>query len=163
MSKKTTEAIDTSKLKNEVIELANKLQADMSIDNDTGAGVENTDLYNKNLPETLTPEVVKEVSDYNTTFIAAGAYAFGQLSVSAMSDNKKLTETNIEIKMGDKDSVSYNVLRSKEFNNSLGGGEKVLKHGVVTASYDVRSGKNGGQLKQARSIIGEMAAAALAK
>lgn len=163
MSKKTTEAIDTSKLKNEVIELAAKLQADMSIDNDTGTGVENADLYNKNLPETLTPEVVKEVSDYNTTFVAAGAYAFGQLSISAMSDNKKLTETNIEIKMGDKDSVSYNVLRSREFNNSLGGGEKVVKQGVITASYDVRSGKNGGQLKQARNLIGELASAAFAK
>jgi hypothetical protein len=163
MSKKTTIEVDTSKLKSEVLDLAAKLETGMALDSDSGAGTENVDLYSSNLPEDLTMEAVKKVSDYNTTFIAAGAYAFGNLAVNAMRDNKKLNEASIEIKMGDKDSLSLNVQRTKEFTNALAGGEKVVKHGVVTASYDVRSGKNGGQLKQARSVIGELASAAFSK
>lgn len=157
MSKTETKA---ASVKDEVLEMAAKIEAGITMDAKTGEGKEDG-LYETTLPEHLTMETIKAVSDHNTTFIAAGAYAFGKLAIDAMKDNKDLPSANLEVKMGGRDTVSYNVDRSKEFSNHLGDGVATIKHAVVTTSYDVRAGKNGGQLKAARQAIGEMGMNAL--
>lgn len=154
MSEKTTKLPE---LKDDIIALAEKIEAGISLDANTGLGTETSDLYKDNLPDDLNMEVVAKVTDYNTNFIAAGAYAFGKMSVDAMANNKELKETSAELSMGVRDSISYNVNREKEFVNHLAGGEKTTKFGNLTAAYDVRSGKSGGQLKAARTLIANMA------
>ena len=149
-------------LKDEIIELATKLEKGIIVDPKTGVTLEKDDLYESNLPQGLTIDTIKQVSDYNTSFIAAGTYAFGKLAVEAMAGNKELSTITAELKMGIKDSLSLNIERKKEFVNRLGDGATVEKYGAITASYDVRSGKgSSGQLKAARNVIGELAEASL--
>lgn len=165
MSKDKTAEKTTSgpALKDEVLAMSAKLEKAWTVDKKTGAGTPGeTNVYEELMPEGVTPEIAKAVGDYNTTFIAAGAHAFGKLSVAAMKSNKALEQTTIEVPMAGKDSVAYTVDRKKEHVNHLGGnGDKVEKFGVVTTSYNVRAGKNGGQLKAARNLIGELAMEAL--
>lgn len=148
-------------LKPEVTALAEKLKAGITLDSTTGIGSAKEDLYDSNLPETLTPAIVKEVSDFNTTFVAAGAFAFGSLAVEAMAGNKNLERATVEIGMGGKDNLNLSIDRSKTFNNHLAGGGETVKFGIVTPGYEVVAGKNAGQLKKARLLVGELAAAAL--
>lgn len=147
-----------AQLKEDVLELATKIEAGLTMDKKSGVATASEDLYEQNLPEDLTMEEVKKVSDYNTTFVAAGTYAFGKLSVDAMSGNKGLEKTTGEIKMGVKDTLSFSMDRRKEYVNHLTGGDKTVKFGVVTSAYEVRAGKNAGQLKVARTMIAELAA-----
>lgn len=158
---KDVPAKEVPSLKQEVLDLSKKLEGAIKIDKKTGDGT-SENLYEANLPESLNMDVVKEVSNYNTTFIAAGAHAFGQLAVKAMSSNKDLEKAQIDIPMGHKDNLAINVQRVKESINHLGDGEKIIKHGVVTVDYDVRSGKNGGELKKARAAIAALASEKLA-
>jgi len=148
-------------LEKEVLELASKIEKDLVIDKKTGLVTENKSLYEENVPEGLTVEVIEKVADYNTKFIAAGAFAFGNIAINAMASNKSLDNATATFKMIDKDSVSYNLERHKVFNNHLGNGEAIDKYGVITTSYDVRGGKNAGQLKTARKLIAEIASSKL--
>lgn len=150
-------------LKPEVASLAEILKKGISVDNQTGTGTAEDSLYDSNLPESLTPEIVKSVSDYNTTFAAAGTFAIGELAVEAMSSNKNLDRVSASIAMGGKDSLNVNVDRSREFTNHLGGGGLTEKFGVTNVSYEVVAGKNAGQLKKARMMIGELALEQLKK
>lgn len=159
-SKDTKETTTGPQLKENVLALSKKIEAGLTIDKKTGVGSESVDLYEQNLPEGVTMQQVTDVSDYNTTFIAASTHAFGKIAVEAMQSNKKLDSATAEIKMGVKDTLSINVDRSKTYTAQLGDkkGEPITKMGVVTTAYDVRAGKNGGQLKVARALIAQMAA-----
>jgi len=160
MSKDTTKPETKTALKDEVLQLAASIEKAITIDKKTGEGsVGENDVYHDNLPATLTREVVKEVSAYNTNFIAAGAYAFGKIAVDAMKGNKSLEKANIEFKMGDRDTVGFTVDRRKEHSNPAGAeGDVIEKFGVITPKYSTRADKtSAGQLKVARSLIGELA------
>lgn len=150
-------------LHDDVATLSEKLYAGIKVDAKAATATAADNLYKDNLPTGVTMEAVKAVSDYNTSFVAAGAHAFGKAAVEAMKDHKKLEKVSLDIPMGVKDNVSYTVDRVKEVPNRFGNGETLIKHGVISTSYEVRAGKNGGQLKAARTLIGEMAAAAIAK
>ena len=144
--------------KESIVALAKRIADGLTLDTNTGIGSESKELYKELLPEELTMEQVKAVSEYNTDFIAAGAYAFGQMAVNAMSKNKDLTEASVDVNMGHRDVLKLSVDREKSYRNPLGGeGATSTKYGVVTAAYEVKSGKNGGQLKTARNAINAMA------
>lgn len=146
----------------DVAALSTKITAGITMDSKAGTASANADLYKDNLPADLTMEAVKAVSDYNTTFVAAGAHAFGKLAVDAMKSNKKLDKVAVDIPMGVKDKVSYTVERSKEVSNPFDKDAKpTTKYGDIKTTYEVKAGKNGGQLKTARQLIGEYAAAAI--
>lgn len=164
MSTKEKALETTIVLKDETLALAAKLEEGFAIDKKTGVITETSDLYEINLPEALTMQAVKEVSDYNATFVAAGTVAFGRMAVDAMKGHKDLQAITGEFKMGVKDKLSMNIERSKEYTNHLSGnGEKTIKFGVTTTTYEVRAGKNAGQLKAARAMISEMATSKLKK
>lgn len=152
-------------LKPEIIDLSVKITGGLVADHGNGTIIEKegADIYNSNLPEGLTPEIIRNVSDYNTTFIAAGAHAVGLMSVDMMANNSSLDRVTGEIAMGYKDSVGFTIDRRKEYTNSLGDGEPqtVEKYGVLRHSYDVRAGKNGSQLKSVREFIGQLSATKL--
>lgn len=152
-----------AQLNEQVLALSAKLEVGMDLDAKTGVGTEKGNLYNENLPADLTPEVVKSVTNYNTTFVAAGTHAFGKLAVEAMKGNSGLDVATMEIKMGDRDKLSVSTKRVETKTDHLHGGGEVTKYGVTTTGYEVRAGKNAGQLKVARSLIGDLATAALSK
>lgn len=122
------------------------------------------DFYKSVLPEDLPIETVERVSQFNTAFIAAGASAFGEMSVAAMKKNKSLEETELVVPMVGKDNVSYSVVRRREnINPQDPKGDPIVKYGVVTTKYEVHGGVNAGELKKARTSVMELAAEALKK
>ena len=149
-----------------VMSLAAKIEAQLEFDTNNGTGTVKTDVYHDNLPEGLTKEVVTQVKDYDTTFVAAATYAAGKLSVAAMAGNQNLRHTNIVIPMGGKDSAEVSTDRESVYHvpsREKGKTEEVTKFGSTTTAYEARAGKNGGQLKLARQAIAEMAMTALKK
>lgn len=158
-----TESAKKTVVHQEVASLSEKLVPSIVVDGKAATATAVETLYKDNLPEGLTMEAVKAVSDYNTTFIAAGAHAFGTVATAAAKSHKKMEKVSIDIPMGVKDNVSYTYDRMKVIPNRFGNGEDVTKYGVIQTTYEVKAGKNGAQLKAARAAINELAMAALAK
>jgi len=158
-----TEKAKGATLHQEVAALSEQLVKGITVDGKTATATAVETLYKDNLPEGLSMEAVKAVSDYNTTFVAAGTHAFGTVAIDAAKSHKKLEKVSIDIPMGVKDSLSLTFDRRQEIPNRFGNGETIVKYGVIKPTYEVKAGKNGAQLKAARSVINELAAAALAK
>ncbi len=144
-----------------VQDMAKKIKANLEFDAKSGVCTEKTESFEACLPEDLSIDTVRRVVDHNANFVAAGALAFGELAVAAMSKNKSLTEASAELKMVSRDSVSFVMEREHTYQNRLGSGDSVTKHGVITSNYHVKGGKNSGQLKAVRSHMNEIAAKAL--
>jgi hypothetical protein len=110
-------------------------------------------------------DTVKSLNKYDANYVAAGTYAFGKISVEAMKSTKKLDHTSIELQMGPNvTTVSFD--RQKEYTNSLakeGEPNKITKWGVSTTTFEVRGGKNSGELKKARQELNALAQAAFGK
>jgi hypothetical protein len=146
-----------SEINAQVAALAAKIKASLTVDTQ-GAGAAEDGLYNTLLPEGLTPDVVESVSNYNTDFIAAGTFAFGELAVETMRANAGLNEAAVEIRMGVADTLKVAVEREHTWKNpGATDGSTTTKYGVITNGYEVKSGRNGGQLKVARNQIAAMA------
>ena len=135
------------------------------LDMDSKSGVvsvkDDVDLYQKSLPDDLPMSVVKKVKEHDTIFIASSTLAFGELSVQAMADNDKLERTTGAIPMVGRDALNMTLDREKEYNNTLGKGEKVMKYGASSINYRVQAGRNAGQLKAVRESLNEIALDAL--
>lgn len=169
MTKKETPQVETKpEISEAVLEMAKAIEAELTLDNKTGIVAAGEGIYEKTLPENLTIDTVKAVSTHNANFVAAGSYAVGSMAVAAMAKHKNLERVSSEIKMAGKDVLNVAVERSKDFVNHLkrdekGEPEKSIRFGVVTTGYEVRAGKNAGELKKVRSAIADMAMAKLSK
>jgi hypothetical protein len=154
-----------SKLKERVLTLAAQIESSIKLDKATGIGTSEGDVYGSNLPEGITMETVKTVNGYDADYVAAGTYAFGKLSVEAMKKSKGLEKTSVELDMGvNKMTVAFD--RTKEYTNSLakeGEPNKITKFGVATTTFEVRGGKNSGELKKARQELNSLAQEAFGK
>ena len=146
----------------QIVALANKIEAGLSVNEKTGVGEAKADVYHDNLPEGLTKEVVTQVSNYNSDFVAASTYAFGRMAVKAMADNPALNSAFIDITMSGKDTVSIETDRSRTFTKP-GDDTKaeITKYGSTSVAYTVHAGKNAGQLKAARNALVDLATQAL--
>jgi hypothetical protein len=158
-----TDKAKSTTLHQEVAELSAKMVPGIKVDAKTATATAVETLYKDNLPEGVTMDTVKKLSDYNTSFVAAGAHAFGTVATEAAKGHKKLEKVSIDIPMGVKDNVSYTFDRVLVIPNRFGTGEDVTKYGNIKTTYEVRAGKAGAQLKAARAAINELAFAALAK
>jgi hypothetical protein len=155
---------DEKKISPEVESMAKVIEKHIEIDSKTGNGTEKESVFEKTLPDDLSIETVKKVNDHNSNFIAAGAYAFGQMAIKAMSKNASLEEADLKLKMAGRDHVEYHMNRQKTYANHLtGNGESVVKYGVLTTEYQVSGGRNSGQLKHVRDELAEIAQKALNK
>jgi hypothetical protein len=143
----------------EVVNLSAKIEAAIMIDTDAGIIKEKEPgkVYEQNLPDGLTLDLVEKINNYDTVFVAAGAHAYGNMAIKAMAENKGLKQVTGELKTIDKNKASYSVERSKEYVNHLQGGEKTTKYGVTTTSYEIKAGKNSGQLKTVKNELAELA------
>lgn len=141
-----------------VLALSKKIEAAVSLSDDGVIKEKDAGkVYEENLPAGVTVDLVQKVNDYDAEFVAAGAHAFGSIAINAMAENKNLKEVTGELKTVDKNKASYSIERSKEYTNHLQGGEKTVKYGVVTTSYEIRAGKNSGQLKAVKNELAELA------
>lgn len=156
-----TEVKPAATLKEDVLALSKTIEKSMGIDKKTGIVTTETDIYEKTLPEGLTLDVVNAVESHNGKFIAASAHAIGNIAISAMKSNKDLETAETVVKMAGKNSLGLNVDRTRTYPNPQDKDKPIVKHGVVTVNYDIVADHNSGQLKAARSIIGDLAAAAL--
>lgn len=147
-----------TKIAQNVLTLAEKLMSSIDIDTKTGVGTEKgTDgksLYDSHLPETLTPQVVEEVKSYDAEFVAASAYAFGQLANKAATEDKAFQTATLGMRGGHKDTITHAWDRTRTYTNRLAGdGAEVVKHGVISTTFETKAGKNAGMLKSVRDLI----------
>lgn len=138
-------------LSEEVIKLASSIREQLEVDTDTGIVTEKDTggAYDSNLPAGITKETIKTINNYNTTYVAAGTYAVGQVALEAFSANNKLNRCSGKLRIGHKDDLEVIVDKSEKSEYTI--------HG----SLDIRAAKNSGQLKAARDAIKEMGANAL--
>ena len=149
------------KIKPVVRELATAIKE--SLETDSKAGViseKEGSIYISTLPEGITEDIVEAVSSHNTNFVAASSLAVGELALDGLAENKDIDRFTGHIDMIGKDSITINVDRSKSYP-AIGSNEPIVKKGVVTTNYEIRAGKNAGQLKGARQHIAELANKAL--
>ena len=151
-------------LNDEILALSSKIRDSVTTDSigtvkETNPG----EVYEKNLPTGITMDTVKDLGDYNSSFIAAGCYAIGEIAIEAMTKDSKIDQVTGDIRMGVKDSAEYTVSRVKNHVDQFHGGKEIEKYGHVAVSYEVKAGKNSGQLKLARQQLSEMALAAFKK
>lgn len=154
-------------VKDEIIELSNKLVAGMALDKDTGIGteIEAGKLYEDNLPDGLTMKEVKLKADYDTKFVAAAAHAAGVMSIEAMKANPNLNETSFDFRIGVRDELNVGTDRRREYTNRLGGAEEtIVKHGDMRTKYvNKAASQSAGQLKIVRQSIAALAMETLSK
>lgn len=153
---------DTKDLNPELLALSEKMRKDILIDSDGKPTVEKT-IFEKNLPEGLDYDTVKQVRQYSSNFVAAGAHAAGVLAIDAMVGNKKIDQVIVELPMCEKDKVTYSIDRKKTIIDHLHDKQEITKYGQVGVTLEVHGAKNAGQLKIARNLIGQMAMEKLAK
>jgi hypothetical protein len=145
-------------IKETTTELAKSLKKGIEIDPKTGAATIAKDLYIKHLPDGLTEETYKQLSDYNTQFTAAATLAAGQ---SALDHGKKLKADKIEFSfpMVGKDSLDLVWHKRRETHNPQDPDQKIVKFGAIgTPSFSVHATKNSGQLGAVRTHLTEEAA-----
>lgn len=158
-----------SDIKKNVLDLAAAIQAEMKI-GEAGIVEVSSDLYNKLLPETLTPEIVKVYQDHTSDLVAGTAEALANIAIPAFQADEKLEQLSVEFGCGS-DSLAGTIQRSKEY--PAGGIPKegetrdpnatVVKYGIVNMKYGVNAHANKGSLKKVREGINKRAAEALAK
>lgn len=142
-----------------VLDMSAVIMGGLTADSNLGVVNSQEDIFEKTLPGTLTMEVVNQVANHNTTFVAAATHAFGTMAMNAMKDNSKLDTVIGTVNMGGDDTLGMHYTRMKEMHVP-GKDEKITKYGVTTVDYTVKAGKNGGELKKVRSELNELAMAA---
>ena len=157
-----------SDVKQSVIDLAAKLQAQMTL-GEAGIVEVPKDLFAQTLPEAITLDAVKLIQDHTNDLVAATAEALGNLAIPAFKADEKLEQLSVEFGCG-VDSLAGTIQRSKEY--PAGGIPKegeardpnatVTKYGIVSMKYGVNAHANKGTLKKVRDGINKRAAEALA-
>lgn len=158
-----------SDVKQSVIDLAAKLQAQMTL-GEAGIVEVPKDLFAQTLPEALTLDTIKLVQDHTNDLVAATAEALGNIAIPAFKADEKLEQLSVEFGCG-VDSLAGTIQRSKEY--PAGGIPKegeardpnatITKFGIVSMKYGVNAHANKGTLKKVRDGINKRAAEALAK
>ena len=159
----TDKTVEAGKVSEGVLDLAAKMKGKIKVDQATGVGEAEDTVYKDLLPEGLTLKTVEQVKRHDRDFIAAGAQVFGELAIEAMTKNKKLEEAQVSIGMTKMDNVSYHMDRHRQYPGHLtGDGKPVDKYGILTTTYEIKGGKNAGDLKKVRTELQEHAAKKLA-
>jgi len=158
-TKKTLGGFNMSKIAPHILQLADKIEQDMELDSKTGIGKESGDisLYDKYLPDSLTPAIVQEVKEYDATFVPASTLACGRMANKAAAEDPNFVAATFTMKGGHKDTIIHGWDRQRTYANRLAGdGAEVTKHGVITTTFETRAGKNAGQLKSVREQVASM-------
>lgn len=144
------------KIKPEIRELADKFKAATQIEKD-GAATVTGDVFHDTLGEGLTKEIVEAVYDHRDNCNKAGQLAAGELFVDAMAKNSDLDRGTVSYGLGGKDVLNVTVDRSRTYPGAPGSGdsEKITKYGVVSATLDIVSTHNTGDVKKIRNLVAQ--------
>ena len=157
--------MEKKEIKQAVLDLAEKIKADLLLEETSVKETERGKAYESNVPDGLSMETIGQVHDYNTTFIAASAQAFNDMAFEAMKKDSKIDQINGNIGMYKKDNIELSFARSESFSAGPKGqpGEQVVKFGVSKAKVEFTAGGSGGELKKIRQNFNQLAAEAFQK
>lgn len=152
-------------IKPEVLDYSAKVKKQLSIDNQTGICTGDLQkVYDENLPEGITPEVVKKISEYDGTVVSGTVHAVGEMAVEAMAKHSGINKVTGDFTFGHRASLNIAVDRKKEVvNNFSPERETIVKHGAVREEVHYRAGRGGGQLSAVKQAILAHGAEALKK
>ena len=127
-----------SEIKQEVLDLAKEIQADLTLDGTIVKPAEG--LYAKLIaPTGVTIEQLEAVNARETDIIAASAYAVGQLAIPAMKKDEALTKVTFELPTTGKDTINVSFDRSRQVRAGAPGdkdAEMKTKYGNTTVTVD---------------------------
>ncbi len=145
----------------EVKKLADVIATKMSYNPEANMYSADKDAFKECIPESLTEQLIREVNDYQTNYVAAAGLAFGEAAIRTLKSDSKLDRVNGEFSMHGRNKAEFVLDRSRTYDNRLGDGEKVQKFGVLSTTYHVKTGRNVGDLAAIKAHLNEMAAKAL--
>lgn len=151
-----------SEIKANIRALADNLKSNLTIDPVTGVATPSDDWYASNLPEGLTVDTYKQLTEHNTDVLAAADLATGELGIETMKTHKDLQRVTMTLPLVGKDTI--NVVQDRTFDaRNVKTGETTVKYGRTTASLDIYAADNGrGELKKVREHLYSVAASELA-
>ena len=163
---KDTKETKAPVIKAEVTALADKLSEQITAAAKATENIDNS-LWEKNLPEGVTPEIDAKVRDHRITFQNATALAFGRAMTDIVADSKgKIESGTIAIGMGGRDADEHTFHAKEEFVNRMDKENPVTvtKYGHMVTKLTV-AGTSGssGQLSAVRKVIGQLAAEKIGK
>lgn len=155
-------------IKEEVLAFSAKVVEKTTIDKKSGvATCPLQEIYDANLPEGITPDVVKQLASYDNTVVRGTVHAIGTLAVEAMKKNSSLEVVTGEFEFGstdnNKNTIAVTTNRVVTRKDGLNDGAEVTVHGATTVNVQFASGKNNAQLKAIKNEIKALAAAAFGK
>lgn len=143
----------SKELKASVQALSEKIIQSIEVDK-AGVGKATSNTFDDNLPESITPEHVKTLKEYEALYVPAAVDAFGKVAIAAMGEHN-INTAQIEMPMAHKDTLSIGVTGQTTVDDKTTYGEL----DIVMTSY---AASNGAQLKIARNLVTEAAQAAFA-
>lgn len=132
-------------------DLAKAIQSSLSasVDGEVANVASEGDVFDKHLPEGLTPEVVSKVDNYVTDFAAAAASAAGAFGNELMVKEAGVQTIRTSIPMGSFGG-SANFSQKREVERSVPGSDKkVTVYGGMSADIEFTAGQNSGALGKA--------------
>lgn len=139
-------------------ELSDRIKAGLEVDGAKIKEKEKHKTYFDNLPEGLTEQTVKDMSEYNNKYVLGAHVAVGELAAEVFVKDKEidLVDANVGF-FGPKDKITMTVRRSKEYNgrspNSKDDADKdlkVTKHLVMLSEVET-SGSGIKKIREAMS------------
>lgn len=151
-------------VKPEVLEFSKSVQKELTCDAKTGIVTGDVQsVYDANLPEGITPDVVKKVSEYDAVAINGTVHAVGNIAIEAMKKNSGLERVTGDFTFGHRGALGVTVDRTKEVvNNFSPNKETMTKYGSISAEVKYKAGR-GGQMTAVKKAIAAAAADALKK
>lgn len=140
--------------------ISEKLQAVFVVDPTTSTIPFSAEDYEKILPEGHTMEMEKTVDNYRSNFAAGAVHAAGVVGTRAMAESRaaggELNIVTLDATVGAKNNLHVQVTGELDLGNGK------VEYGNVTAVYTTH-GTNGAQVRNAMSIVSELANEALSK
>lgn len=147
-----------SEIKQEVLDLAAKLKAGISVAKDGSVTVE-PDLFKNNLPEGVDAAVLEAAQKHTSTFIAAAAHVLGEQSIAIMKKNAEVQQTSVSIPTIGKDTIDLSFQRQRSVPAPDGNGTNV-KYGSLSAKVNIYGAGSRGQLLKVKQELSDKATAA---
>jgi len=145
----------------QVAEIRELMRSLISYDDAGKVTLVDKEVFEKHLPEGITPEIINKFNTYTGNFIAGTTLAFGDASLEAFTSNKALERAKLEVPMvGQHNSFDLVIQRERESHNP-GTGEKIVHQGHITVSMN--GGWSGSMFKNARNTVREMFSVELKK
>lgn len=154
-------------VRQEIVNMAEAIKADMKIDAESGVATVGADLYARLMPEELTPEIVERVQVYNGELASAAALALGESSIPLMKKHKDLRSTTLVIPATGRDTLGVTFEQSRQVSAGIveKGQPAVMrdKFGHTHVEFRMQGNHKRGDLKAVFETLEAKAAKALGK